>query len=198
MVIGGRNATEQSINIEAAGSHLATTKEDKIMMTNAFTFNGNEYSRNENGYCYKFNSDKKVRISKAEFEQAYNDAKAEAEKAKKADTKKSRKSKDVAFTYSENGVAIVTLTAKQVEFIQHIPDTNFYENGLESTPWIDVLADEIGGQFAGKPMTVGAMISTIREKGLIEVDVMKVNGKKAKFFVFTELGKDIARALGLN
>lgn len=175
-------------------------------MTNAFTFNGTEYSRNDNGYCYKFNSDKKVRISKAEFEQAYNDAKAEAERLNKEEKatetkKRARKSKDIVFTTIVkigNEEKHLTLTTKQAEFIQHIPDTNFYEHGLESTPWIDILADEIGGQFAGKPMTVGAMISTIREKGLIEVSVMKVNGKKAKYFAFTEIGKQVAKELGLE
>ena len=107
--------------------------------------------------------------------------------------RKPRRSKDIA--HESNGV---TLTAKQVDFIKHIPDTNFYEHGLDSMPWCDVLADEIGGQFAGKPMTVGAMISTLREKNLIYVGVDRINGKKAKYFGFTELGKKVATELGLQ
>lgn len=107
--------------------------------------------------------------------------------------RKPRKSKDIA--HESHGK---TLTSKQVDFIRHIPDTCFYENGLESTMWCDCLADEIGGQFAGKPMTVGAMISTLREKDLIYVSMDRINGKKAKFFGFTELGKEIAKELGLN
>lgn len=194
---------------------------------NKFELNGVTYTRTEKGYFYKTTGafDKKgneltMRIAKHVFEQAFDEfvqthhdeweaqADAElknrkeaqansdeiAEKAfNKKDAKKPRKSKDIA--HETDGV---TLTAKQVDFIRHIPDTNFYEDGLESTMWCDVLADEIGGQFAGKPMTVGAMISTLKEKNLIYVSVAKVNGKKAKYFGFTELGKKVASELGLN
>ena len=112
-------------------------------------------------------------------------------KAKKAS--KPRKSKDIA--HESNGV---TLTAKQVDFMNHLPDTCFWDNGLDSMPWCDVLADEIGGQFAGKPMTVGAMISTLREKGVLEVGRQKVNGRMAKYMALTEVGKQVARELGLK
>lgn len=115
---------------------------------------------------------------------------------------KPRKSKDIAFemnSYGDDGSnTTLTLTAKQVDFVKHIPDTCFYEHGLESTMWCDVLADEIGGQFAGKPMTVGAMISTLREKNIVYVSEDRVNGKKCKFFGFTQLGKTVAKGLGLN
>lgn len=107
--------------------------------------------------------------------------------------KRVRKSKDTA--YDGNGV---TLTAKQVDFIRHLPDTNFWERGLDSAVWTDVLADEIGGQFAGKPMTTGAMISTICEKGLAIRATDRVNGRKATFMELTELGKKVAAELGLN
>lgn len=107
--------------------------------------------------------------------------------------KRARKSKDIA--YDGNGV---TLTTKQVDFIRHLPDTNFWENGLDSAVWTDVLADEIGGQFAGKPMTTGAMISTICEKGLANRATDRVNGRKATFMELTELGKKVAAELGLN
>ena len=141
--------------------------------------------------------------------QAQADAEIEARKAKneKADretekamnkTKRTRRPKDIAFEYKKDGEIILTLTTKQVDFIKHIPDTCFYENGLESTPWCDVLADEIGGQFAGKPMTVGAMISTLREKHLIYTGISDVNGRKAKYFGFTELGMEVANELGLE
>lgn len=107
--------------------------------------------------------------------------------------KRTRKSKDIA--YDGNGI---TLTAKQVDFIRHLPDTNFWENGLDSVLWTDVLADEIGGQFAGKPMTTGAMISTLCEKGLGVRTKEKVNNRTATSFELTGLGKAIAAELGLN
>ena len=113
--------------------------------------------------------------------------------------RKARKSKDIA--YEGHGK---TLTAKQVDFILHLSDTCFWEHGLESTPWIDVLCDEIGGQFAGKPMTVGAMISTLCEKGLgyratdSLTDMATGRSHKATYFALTDLGKEIAAELGLE
>lgn len=106
--------------------------------------------------------------------------------------RKAKKSKDVAFECEG-----VTLTAKQVDFIRHLPDTCFWENGLDSCIWVDCLCDDIGGQFAGKPMTVGAMISTICEKGLGLRGVEKRDGRKCTTFELTELGKKVAAGLGL-
>lgn len=117
----------------------------------------------------------------------YEDAVAAA--AKTAPAKK-RKPKDVA--HEAEGV---TLTAKQVDFIRHLPDTCFWEQGLDSCIWIDCLCDEIGGQFAGKPMTVGAMISTLCEKGLGRRMKAKVNGRTSTSFELTVKGKLIAGKL---
>ena len=105
---------------------------------------------------------------------------------------KPRKSKDVA--HEAEGV---TLTAKQVDFIKHLPDTCFWENGLDSCIWVDCLCDDIGGQFKGKPMTVGAMISTLCEKGLGSRGSEKRNGRKCTSFELPELGKKVAAGLGL-
>lgn len=116
----------------------------------------------------------------------------------KKKAKKARRSKDVAFELKENGETVMTLTAKQVDFMKHLPDTCFWENGLDSAVWCDVLADEIGGQFAGKPMTVGAMISTLREKGIVEVGRDLDRKGKPKFMALTDLGKQIATGMGLN
>ena len=130
---------------------------------------------------------------------------AEAEGKRKA--KKTRKNKDAAFRtwLDENGNMVgegngtmIELTAKQVDFIRHLPDTCFWENGLDSTPWTDVLCDEIGGQFAGKPMTSGAMISTLCEKGLAYRGKDRINNRKCTYMGLTEWGKVVAKELGLN
>lgn len=136
-------------------------------------------------------------VAKDAQEQKTDEKPQETEKAKKSNKKASRKSKDIALT-ADLGDRKVTLTAKQVDFIKHIPDTCFYEHGLDSILYCDVLADEIGGQFAGKPMTVGAMISTLREKGLLEIGTTKVNGRKCKTMAFTKDGAVVASGLGLN
>ena len=111
--------------------------------------------------------------------------------AKKARTKKVKVG---GMEFNENGVHVM-LTAKQVDFIRHLPDTTFWERGVDSLPWIDCLCDDIGGQFENKPMTVGAMVSTLREKGLLETGVTTINKRKSKYFRVTETGKAIFRKI---
>lgn len=98
--------------------------------------------------------------------------------------------------FDHEGVKII-LTPKQVDFIKHLPDTCFWENGTDSQIWVDCLCDEIGGQFAARPMTVGAMISTLCEKGLGARAKDRINGRRAISFRLTELGQKIAKELGL-
>lgn len=177
-------------------------------MTN-FNINGKTYTEkvSENGrstYWVTYEQSEKgkvYRISKDEFENAFEDyrthladdaAVEEKTREMEKETTKSRKSKDVA--HEAEGV---TLTAKQVDFIKHLPDTYFWENGLDSCIWVDCLCDDIGGQFKGKPMTVGAMISTLCEKGLGSRGSEKRNGRKCTSFELTELGKKVAAGLGL-
>lgn len=107
--------------------------------------------------------------------------------------RKPRKSKDVA--HEAEGV---TLTAKQADFIKHLPDTCFWENGLDSCIWVDCLCDDIQGQFEGKPMTVGAMISTLCEKGLGSRGSERRDGRKCTSFQLTTRGKAVAKSLGLH
>lgn len=175
-----------------------------------FELNGIKYTTTRPNYYYKKQDGKQVRIPKAEFDEAWEQAgmaeqQAREEKQAKSDKQaeqavnkekkqaKPRRSKDIA--YEGHGV---TLTAKQVDFINHMPDTCFYEHGLDSLLWCDVLAEEIGGQFADKPMTVGAMISTLREKSVIFVARDIEREGKPKYIGFTELGKNIAKDLGLE
>lgn len=136
-------------------------------------------------------------VTGEEFYHGFQPEKKE-EPTKEKRAKKARRSKNVAFEYCPNGTDTITLTAKQVDFMKEMTKTNFWENGLESTLWCDVLADEIGGQFAGKPMTVGAMISTLREKSLINVGKDDSRKGHPKFMVLTDMGKQVATELGLN
>lgn len=124
--------------------------------------------------------------------------KDEAEKNPTKKAKRSSRSKKNAAYRKQFGEVEITLTEKQIDFFNHMQDTSLWEQGLDSIPWIDILCDEIGGQFENKPMTVGAMISTLREKDLLTVGVERVNGRKAKFFELTDLGKKVAAELGLQ
>lgn len=198
-------------------------------MTNAFTFNDIEYSKNEKGYCYKFNSDKKVRIGKAEYEQAYQDAKAEAEywakkdkeeqdakatedafngvagdgtpleqvgkeiaQQAKAKAKKARKSKDIALavtvTLADDKIADVTLTKKQVAFLKELPKCREWEDITLNNP---ICCDGIAMDIDWNPMAVGAMVSTLREKGLVVVKKMEDLKGKPKAMMFTVLGIEV-------
>lgn len=122
--------------------------------------------------------------------------KVKAEEPKQPKAKKTRRSKDAFHT--SIAVSGLTLTAKQTSFLLHLSDTNFWENGLDSCIWVDILCDEIGGEFAGKPMTVGAMISTLCEKGLGTRATDRRDGRKCTSFALTELGKIVAAELGLH
>lgn len=130
-----------------------------------------------------------------EQEQAKSDKQAEDAingKSKPKKARKPRRSKDIAFEME----GMPTLTKKQVLFIQHMPDDDFYENGLDSALWIDCYADTVAEIF--NPMAVGAMVSTLREKGIIAVGEGRVNGKKCRSMALTTLGQKIAKELGLN
>lgn len=229
-----RETTRQLIKLEKElEEHEAKKAQEEKEMANSaqvqiteIEVNGVKYTQTRPGYYYKKADGKNVRISKAEWEQAFDEytnavneadeqwdiedevkARKEAEEKKDRETEdnfnktkkasKPRRSKDVAFEM-DTLIGHVTLTAKQVDFIKHLPDTSFWEQGLESAPWCDVLAEEIGGQFAGKPMTVGAMISTLREKGLVLVGRDTSRQGKPKFMQLTTVGQVIAEKLGLR
>lgn len=134
-----------------------------------------------------------------EAKQAESDKAAEnAMNGKK--TKKARKSKDIALSVTvvlaEDKIADVTLTKKQVRFLERLPEDDFFENGVDSSIWIDVYCDTVADEF--NPMAVGAMVSTLREKDIIWVSKDRVNGKTCKFMGFTDLGKSILKEMGLN
>ena len=163
-----------------------------------FTFNGIAYERRENGYCFKTENGKTVRIGKAEFEEAKAQAEAEAP-AKKPAKKAKRAKKNVAFAatiaLADDKVAEVTLTTNQVNFLNRIPTADEFVQGADSTFYTDLYCDTIADIM--NAMVVGAIISTLREKDLIYVEQGRVNGKKCKYFGFTELGKAILKEMGL-
>lgn len=194
-----------------------------ITMETKFELNEMTYTANANRtYCYCTANGIKTRIKRDEFEkaealyeettaneEAFEEALERAEediiteegqevvREMKKEKKAKRAKKNIAFTTTYDGIE-VSLTEKQVDFINHLSDTDFWEHGLDSCIWVDCLCDDIGGQFANKPMTVGAMISTLCEKGLGVRAKERMNGRKCTSFELTELGKKVAKELGLN
>ena len=122
-------------------------------------------------------------------------------KDKKKPSPRKKKVQTGGMGFTEGDVS-ATLTAKQVEFIKELPGTQSWTNSLDSTIWIGDLCDELSDKMG--PMTIGAMVSTLREKNLLEVGVgqydggLKGKGRKSKYVAFTELGKKVvAKVLGL-
>ena len=86
------------------------------------------------------------------------------------------------------------VTARQVRFIKVLVKTELWQDyGLDGAMWIGFLCDELSGVM--NPMSIGAMISTLREKGIITVDKEKVDGKLQKYFEFTSFGKCIVNCI---
>ena len=87
-------------------------------------------------------------------------------------------------------------------FLGWLPKCYYWDRGLDSSVWTFDVRDtlEMMG-MAG--MTVGAMISTLREKGLLCVmlgAVESANGRtrRGKYIELTETGKKVAEALGIE
>lgn len=159
--------------------------------------NGHEYVHDWFGKRYFRDGEE---ITKFEYEhEVYGD---EAPKASKPKAKRPRRPKDVAGTY-ETSDGTVTLTAKQADFLREVGKLSEDEllGNVHGGVWCDILCDQIGGQFAGKPMSVGAMLSTICEKGLGERHKERRDGgsrgKTVTVFRLTEKGEAVWEAMGL-
>ena len=115
-------------------------------------------------------------------------------KEKKEKAPRRRRSKDVAFEHEGTGV---TLTARQCEFLQAASGCPCWAEG-DGTLWSDVLLDELGMNG----MSFGAMVSTLREKGLLRVwaeereDGVTGRSLRVKALALTERGERVLRAAG--
>lgn len=178
------------------------------MLPNELTITVDEvtYIRNtETNYCFSITDNKKHRISRKVFDEMYDRAIDDKEQimfdeiyeqkkqaaevsdreAEKRVVKKRKRVSATAQTITLADNKEVILTEKQVDFLRHLPDSADWENDVDSVLWIDTLCDDIGGQFENKPMVVGAMVSTLCEKGII----IRVNEEKHSPFQLTDLGK---------
>ena len=115
-------------------------------------------------------------------------------KEKKEKAPRRRRSKDVAFEHEGTGV---TLTARQCEFLQAASACPCWAEG-DGTLWTYVLLDELGMNG----MSFGAMVSTLREKGLLRVwaesreDGATGRPRRVKAMRLTERGEQVLRAAG--
>lgn len=199
-------------------------------MTALFTIDGVGYNTNEKGNrFFKIEDEKTTRIGKAEYESAFEqytndiedaelefdegaairEAKKEmgeasdraAEEAVNHPKKSSRSLRNAAHRVTVDGQEI-GLTEKHVTFLKNLPKCCYWDHGLDSGVWVFDVRDTLESVgMAG--MTVGAMVSTLREKGLLRVmlgEMESTNGRtrREKYIKLTETGKKVAEALGVE
>lgn len=200
-------------------------------MTALFTVNGVGYNTNEKGNrFFKIEDEKTTRIGKAEYEAAFEeftecaaddeelefDEEEAIREAKKEMEEASDRAAEEAINYPKKsfrslrkaahkvtvGGQEIGLTEKHVTFLKNLPKCCYWDHGLDSGVWAFDVRDTLATVgMAG--MTVGAMISTLREKGLLRVmlgEVENMNGRtrREKYIELTETGKKVAEALGVE
>lgn len=81
----------------------------------------------------------------------------------------------------------VMLTPKQTEFMERLEENETWEQD-DSDRWYygDHYAECLSDTMS--PMSVGAMITTLREKGVIRTEYVRVDGRRVCKFQLTELG----------
>lgn len=189
-----------------------------------FELGGERYRRTASGYCTRDGR----RIPREEFDRARGEhlgqlgrrlsavgreagstiaerrarelageAGEEKEKAMKKETgTRKRRPKDVAFECEVGGRA-VTLTSRQCEFLQAASQCPCWAEGGTGI-WTDILLDEMGVNG----MSFGAMVSTLREKNLLEVgretreDGATGRSRKVKVMRLTRLGEAVLKRAG--
>lgn len=200
-------------------------EEDDMEQQAEVTFEqgGSRWRRTQGGYCFRDGR----RVSGAEFDEArgrrYEElgarlagvadeasvaasgARGDAAPARVPDPApeaaggaagrpRKRRSRDVAFEHAGSGV---TLTARQCEFLRDASACPCWVEG-DGTVWADVLLDELGMNG----MSFGAMVSTLREKGLIRVwaesreDGATGRSRRVKAIALTDLGAGVLSAAG--
>lgn len=207
-----------------AGTHYDFEEDDMAQQAEVtFEQGGSGWRRTRGGYCFRDGR----RVSRAEFDEArvahYEELGARlARMADGASGEASgalgdaaptrvpdpapgadggaarrpgrRRPRDVAFEHAPSGV---TLTARQCEFLRAASGCPCWAEG-DGTLWTDVLLDEVGVNG----MSFGAMVSTLREKGLVRVwtesreDGVTGRSRKAKAMHLTEMGERVLRAAG--
>lgn len=194
-------------------------EEDMEQAEVTFEQGGSRWRRTAGGYCFRDGR----RVPRKEFDEArgrrYEElgarlarvadeaseaasgargdaapAQAPAPAPEAAKRPRKRRPRDVAFEHEGTGV---TLTARQCEFLRAASACPCWAEG-DGTLWTDVLLDELGMEG----MSFGAMVSTLREKGLIRVwaeareDGATGRSRKVKALELTDLGAEVLGAAG--
>ena len=172
-----------------------TTRIGRAAYEAAFEQYTNETTADEE---LEFNEDAAIREAKKEMEEAAGRA---AEEAVNRPKKKSSRSLRKAARRVVVGDQEIGLTEKHMVFLTNLPKCSFWDRGLDSSVWVFDVRDTLS-MVGMAGMTVGAMVSTLREKGLLVVAVgeVEVDGRtrRDKYVELTETGKKVAEALGIR
>ena len=107
-------------------------------------------------------------------------------------TRKRSRAKEGLPVASE-GVSVV-LTPKQVEFMERMSENpGWSEKGVSGEYIVSEYAAELSDTM--NPMSVGAVLTTLREKGLVKTQKTRYNGSKECLFSFTSDGVKIYNKL---
>jgi len=81
------------------------------------------------------------------------------------------------------------LTELQQVFLNNMKNDTFYEQGLDSVLWVDIYLDTLEELGHGR-MTMGAIVSTLKEKGVINITSgAREKRKDVKAFYLSALGQ---------
>lgn len=86
------------------------------------------------------------------------------------------------------------LTPKQVEFMERLSENEGWDTeGPQGAYYADSYAEALSDTMT--PMGVGAMITTLREKGILTTEYSRVGGCRKCQFTLTELGRQVYNKL---
>lgn len=160
-----------------------------------FVFNNAIYSESNNHHYFKRESGKPLKvISTHQFNQAREQFMAQCanglNKPKLPKNPKPKHPKSVK--YSSAGL---TLTDKQVDFLKRLPALSEWQDGKGAIS-VSCLSNEIGGQFQGRPMAIGAMITTLQNKNVLSTwKDRNQDGTEIRFIRLQEFGLKVLNEL---
>lgn len=91
------------------------------------------------------------------------------------------------------GEAFVLLTPKQLEFMERLSECPEWDGTPTGEYNASLYAQELEDTM--NPMSVGAVLTTLREKNLLQTKKRKVGGVKCCIFKLTDLGEKVYRKL---
>lgn len=85
------------------------------------------------------------------------------------------------------------LTGLEMIVLAAIPKECFYENGFDSTPWMDCFLETVKSYFQIDPKQTRAVMVSLQKKQYISI-----HGEKSdKFFELEEKGKEYLKSMNL-